>query len=307
MSLLIVGSLAYDSIETPYEKVEDALGGSSSYISLASSYFTKPIEIVGVVGDDFKSEHLQLFKDKNIGLEGVQIIEGGNTFRWGGKYHHDFNQRDTIYTDLNVFADFNPVIPESCKESEYVMLGNIDPALQLSVLDQVRNSKFVVCDTMNLWIDIKKDDLLKVLKRIDVIIVNDSEAKLLTSEPNLIKAAKLIKEMGPKIVIIKKGEHGALLFAEDKIFSAPALPMEVVFDPTGAGDTFAGGFIGYLHRTKDHSFENLKRAVVYGSTLASFCVEHFSTRGIENLDTEKIKNRFNQFVELARFEADEQF
>lgn len=307
MSLLIVGSLAYDSIETPYEKVEDALGGSSSYISLASSYFTKPIEIVGVVGDDFKSEHLQLFKDKNIGLEGVQIIEGGKTFRWGGKYHHDFNQRDTIYTDLNVFADFNPVIPESCKESEYVMLGNIDPTLQLSVLDQVRNSKFVVCDTMNLWIDIKKDDLLKVLKRIDVIIVNDSEAKLLTSEPNLIKAAKLIKEMGPKIVIIKKGEHGALLFAEDKIFSAPALPMEVVFDPTGAGDTFAGGFIGYLHRTKDHSFENLKRAVVYGSTLASFCVEHFSTRGIENLDTEKIKNRFNQFVELARFESDEQF
>ncbi|MBZ0182508.1 MAG: sugar kinase [Melioribacteraceae bacterium] len=307
MSLLIVGSLAYDSIETPYEKVEDALGGSSSYISLASSYFTKPIEIVGVVGDDFKSEHLQLFKDKNIGLEGVQIIEGGKTFRWGGKYHHDFNQRDTIYTDLNVFADFNPVIPESCKESEYVMLGNIDPALQLSVLDQVRNSKFVVCDTMNLWIDIKKDDLLKVLKRIDVIIVNDSEAKLLTSEPNLIKAAKLIKEMGPKIVIIKKGEHGALLFAEDKIFSAPALPMEVVFDPTGAGDTFAGGFIGYLHRTKDHSFENLKRAVVYGSTLASFCVEHFSTKGIENLDTEKIKNRFNQFVELARFEDDEQF
>ena len=307
MSLLIVGSLAYDSIETPYEKVEDALGGSSSYISLASSYFTKPIEIVGVVGDDFKSEHLQLFKDKNIGLEGVQIIEGGKTFRWGGKYHHDFNQRDTIYTDLNVFADFNPVIPERCKESDYVMLGNIDPTLQLSVLDQVRNSKFVVCDTMNLWIDIKKDDLLKVLKRIDVIIVNDSEAKLLTSEPNLIKAAKLIKEMGPKIVIIKKGEHGALLFAEDKIFSAPALPMEVVFDPTGAGDTFAGGFIGYLHRTKDHSFENLKRAVVYGSTLASFCVEHFSTRGIENLDTEKIKNRFNQFVELARFEADEQF
>jgi len=307
LSLLIVGSLAYDSIETPYEKVEDALGGSSSYISLASSYFTKPIEIVGVVGDDFKSEHLQLFKDKNIGLEGVQIIEGGKTFRWGGKYHHDFNQRDTIYTDLNVFADFNPVIPESCKESEYVMLGNIDPALQLSVLDQVRNSKFVVCDTMNLWIDIKKDDLLKVLKRIDVIIVNDSEAKLLTSEPNLIKAAKLIKEMGPKIVIIKKGEHGALLFAEDKIFSAPALPMEVVFDPTGAGDTFAGGFIGYIHRTKDLSFENLKRAVVYGSTLASFCVEHFSTRGIENLDTEKIKNRFNQFVELARFESDEQF
>ena len=307
MSLLIVGSLAYDSIETPYEKVEDALGGSSSYISFASSYFTKPIEIVGVVGDDFKSEHLQIFKDKNIGLEGVQIVEGGKTFRWGGKYHHDFNQRDTIYTDLNVFADFNPVIPEKCKESEYVMLGNIDPTLQLSVLDQVRESKFVVCDTMNLWIDIKKDDLLKVLKRIDVIIVNDSEAKLLTSEPNLIKAAKIIKEMGPQIVIIKKGEHGALLFAEDKIFSAPALPMEVVFDPTGAGDTFAGGFIGYLHRTKNHSFENLKRAVIYGSTLASYCVEQFSTRGIENLDTEKIRARFNQFVELARFDADEQF
>ena len=307
MSLLIVGSLAYDSIETPYEKVEDALGGSSSYISFASSYFTKPIEIVGVVGDDFKSEHLQIFKDKNIGLEGVQIVEGGKTFRWGGKYHHDFNQRDTIYTDLNVFADFNPVIPEKCKESEYVMLGNIDPTLQLSVLDQVRDSKFVVCDTMNLWIDIKKDELLKVLKRIDVIIVNDSEAKLLTSEPNLIKAAKVIKEMGPQIVIIKKGEHGALLFAEDKIFSAPALPMEVVFDPTGAGDTFAGGFIGYLHRTKNHSFENLKRAVIYGSTLASYCVEQFSTRGIENLDTEKIRARFNQFVELARFNADEQF
>lgn len=307
MSLLIVGSLAYDSIETPYEKVEDALGGSSSYISLASSYFTEPIEIVGVVGDDFKSEHLQMFKDRNIGLEGVQIIEGGKTFRWGGKYHHDFNQRDTIYTDLNVFADFDPVIPESCKESEYVMLGNIDPTLQLSVLDQVRETKFVVCDTMNLWIDIKKEDLLKVLKRIDVIIVNDSEARLLTSEPNVIKAAKIIKEMGPQIVIIKKGEHGALLFYDGKVFSAPALPMEVVFDPTGAGDTFAGGFIGYLHRTKDLSFDSLKRAVVYGSTLASFCVEHFSTRGIENLDSEKIKKRFNEFVELARFEADEQF
>ncbi len=307
MSLLIVGSLAYDSIETPYEKVEDALGGSSSYISLASSYFTKPIEIVGVVGDDFKSEHLQLFRDKNIGLEGVQIINGGKTFRWGGKYHHDFNQRDTIYTDLNVFADFKPIIPEKCKDSEYVMLGNIDPSLQLSVLDQVRETKFVVCDTMNLWIDIKKNELLEVMKRIDVIIVNDSEAKLLTSEPNIIKSAKLIKELGPQIVIIKKGEHGALLFFEDKIFSVPALPMEVVFDPTGAGDTFAGGFIGYLHRTKVHSFENLKRAVVYGSSLASFCVEQFSTRGIENLSSEKIQERFNQFVELARFEADGEF
>ncbi len=305
MGLLIVGSIALDSVETPYAKVEDALGGSTTYISLAASYFCKPVDVVGVVGDDFPKEHIELLKNHGINLDGLQIIEGGKTFRWGGKYHHDFNERDTTFTDLNVFETFNPIIPEHLKGSKYVMLGNIDPTLQLNVLDQLTSPKFVICDSMNLWINIKLAELLEVIKRVNVLIINDSEAKLLTNEPNIIKAAKLILSMGCPYLIIKKGEHGALLFGENKVFSAPALPIEELFDPTGAGDTFAGGFAGYITKTDDISFENLKRAVIFGSALASFNVEKFSTKGIENLTWEEIKNRYLLFKNLSGFDYNE--
>ncbi|MFH0733717.1 MAG: PfkB family carbohydrate kinase [bacterium] len=305
MGLLIVGSVALDSVETPYAKVEDALGGSTTYISLAASYFCKPIDIVGVVGDDFPQEHIETLKNHGINLEGLQIIKGGKTFRWGGKYHHDFNERDTTFTDLNVFEFFNPIIPENLKGSKYVMLGNIDPTLQLNVLNQLTSPKFVICDSMNLWINIKYNELLEVIKRVDVLIINDSEARLITKENNLIKAAKKILGMGCPYLIIKKGEHGAMLFGEDKIFYAPALPIEELYDPTGAGDTFAGGFAGYICKTDDICFDNLKRGVIYGSTLASFNVEKFSTKGIENLAPEEIKNRYFQFKNLSWFENNE--
>ncbi|MDH3269318.1 MAG: PfkB family carbohydrate kinase [Ignavibacteria bacterium] len=301
MSLLIVGSVALDSVETPFDKIDDALGGSATYISLAASYFSAPIDLVGVVGSDFPKEYIEMLEKRNIDLEGLQIIEGEKTFRWGGKYHYDLNVRDTLFTELNVFQNFNPIIPENFKKSRYVCLGNIGPDLQLRVLDQVSNPQFVVCDTMNLWINIMKQDLLKLLTRVNVFILNDSEARLLTEEPNLIKAANLIREMGPEILIIKKGEHGALLFINDTIFSAPAYPMEMIFDPTGAGDSFAGGFTGYLHQTRDLSIENMKRAVIYGSTLASFCVEKFSTKGIEDLSYLQIQDRFREFIKISSF------
>ncbi len=272
MSLLVVGSVALDSVETPFDKVEDALGGSATYISLAASYFSAPVELVGVVGDDFPKQYTEMLGHHNVDLEGLQIIKGEKTFRWGGKYHYDLNVRDTLFTDLNAFENFNPVLPERYKKSRYICLGNIDPILQMRVLDQVADPQFVVCDTMNLWINLMKPDLQKLLKRVHVFILNDSEARMLTEEPNLIKAAKLIRQMGPEILIIKKGEHGAMLFTHDTIFSAPAYPMEIIFDPTGAGDSFAGGFTGYLHKTMDLSPENIKRAVIYGSTMASFCV-----------------------------------
>ena len=302
MGLLVVGSIALDTVETPFDKVENALGGSSVYISLSAGYFTAPVELVGVVGDDFSEEHIKMLEDHNVGLDGLQIIEGGKTFRWGGKYHFDLNVRDTLFTDLNVFQDFDPVIPDKLKKCEYVLLGNIDPALQLKVLNQLTNPKFIVCDTMNLWIDIKKEELLKVLKKVHVLIINDSEARQLAEDPNLIRAANKIRAMGPEYLIIKKGEHGALLFDQENIFSAPAYPMTDIFDPTGAGDSFAGGFTGYLHQTRDLGFENLKRAVIFGSATASFCVEKFSTRGLENLSTLEIRDRYNEFKELSRFE-----
>ncbi|GBD89805.1 putative sugar kinase YdjH [bacterium BMS3Abin04] len=305
MGLLIVGSIALDSVETPFDKVENALGGSTTYISLASSYFTYPIHIVGVVGEDFPAEYIEMLENHEIDTEGLQIIPGGKTFRWGGRYHYDLNVRDTLFTDLNVFENFDPIIPEKSKKNSFVLLGNIVPSLQNKVLDQLENPKFVVCDTMNLWIETTKDDLLDVLKRVDVLIINDSEARLLSNEPNLIKAAKIIQTLGPKYLIIKKGEHGALLFNDTTIFSAPAYPLENIYDPTGAGDSFAGGFIGYLHQTRDLSFENLKRAVIYGSALASFCVEQFSTKGIEYLDKLQIHDRFLEFRELSRFDDDE--
>lgn len=305
MGLLIVGSIALDSVETPFDKIENALGGSTTYISLASSYFTHPVHIVGVVGEDFPSKYIEMLENHEIDTEGLQIIEGGKTFRWGGRYHYDLNVRDTLFTDLNVFENFDPVIPVKSKKNSFVLLGNIMPSLQNKVLDQLEDPKFVVCDTMNLWIETAKDDLLEVLKRVDVLIINDSEARLLSNEPNLIKAAKIIRKLGPKFLIIKKGEHGALLFDENTIFSAPAYPLENIFDPTGAGDSFAGGFVGYLHKTRDLSFENLKRAVIYGSALASFCVEQFSTKGIEYLDKLQIHDRFLEFRELSRFDDDE--
>ncbi|MCX6173802.1 MAG: PfkB family carbohydrate kinase [Ignavibacteriales bacterium] len=301
MGLLIVGSIGLDDIETPFDKVQNALGGSTTYIALAASYFTGPIEIVGIVGDDFPKEHMKMLEDHNVDLEGLEIVEGAKTFRYGCKYHYDLNVRDSLFTHLNVFEKFNPQLPDKSKKSSYAILGNIAPKLQLSVLDQLQNPKFVVCDTMNFWINGAKEDLLKVLKRVNVLIINDSEARLLSNEPNLIKAAHKIFKMGPEYLIIKKGEHGALLFGAETVFSAPAYPMENIFDPTGAGDAFAGGFTGYLHKNRDFSFDNLKRAVVYGSIMASFCVEKFSTKGLENLSPLEIRNRFIEFRELSSF------
>jgi len=301
VGLLIVGSIGFDDIETPFDKVENALGGSVTYISLAASYFTGPVSVVGVVGEDFDHKHIKMLEDHNIDLEGLQIVKGEKTFRYGCRYHYDLNVRDSLFTHLNVFEHFNPIIPEKKRKYPFIVLGNISPQLQLNVLDQLENPKFIVCDTMNFWIEGAKEDLLRVLKRVDVLIINDSEARLLSQEPNLIKAAKIISAMGPKYLIIKKGEHGALLFGEDMIFSAPAYPMENIYDPTGAGDAFAGGFTGYLHKTRDLSFENLKRAVIYGSIMASFCVEKFSTKGLEDLSYLEIQNRFYEFRELSSF------
>ncbi len=302
MGLLVVGSLALDSVETPFDKINDALGGSATYISLAASYFSGPVELVGVVGSDFPKEYINLLQQNNIDIEGLQIIEGEKTFRWGGKYHYDLNVRDTLFTELNAFQNFNPIIPERFKKTKFVCLGNIDPVLQIRVLDQLSDPQFVVCDTMNYWIEGMKNDLLRLLKRVNVLIINDSEARLLTNEPNLIKASRLIRNLGPEILIIKKGEHGAMLFMDDIIFSAPAYPLETIFDPTGAGDTFAGGFIGYLHKTRNLGADNLKRAVIYGSSMASFCVEKFSTKALEELSYLKIQDRFREFKNLSNFD-----
>jgi sugar/nucleoside kinase (ribokinase family) len=302
LGLLVVGSLGLDTVATPFDKVEDALGGSATYISLAASYFGGPVELVGVVGSDFPKQYIRIMEDHNIDLEGLQIVEGGKTFRWSGKYHYDLNVRDTLFTELNVFQNFDPIIPDSFKKAKYVCLGNIDPVLQEKVLDQMEGPQFIVCDTMNYWIEGKKDELLKLLPRVNVLIINDSEARLLAHEPNLIRAAKKIRALGPEILIIKKGEHGALLFTGDTVFSAPAYPMETIFDPTGAGDSFAGGFIGYLYKTRDLSPESLKRAVIYGSTMASFCVEKFSTRGLEDLSYLQIQDRYREFMMLSRFD-----
>jgi sugar/nucleoside kinase (ribokinase family) len=302
LSLLIVGSVAFDSVETPFRSVDNALGGSATYISLAASYFTAPVYIVGVVGSDFPKRYLDLLEAHNVNLTGLQIVEDGLTFRWAGKYHYDLNTRDTLLTELNVFETFNPIIPDKLKKSTYVCLGNIDPTLQLKVLDQLENPHFVVCDTMNYWIEGKQAELKEVLKRSDVLIINDSEARLLSNEPNLIKSAKAIREMGAKILIIKKGEHGALLFTEDVVFSAPAYPLEMINDPTGAGDSFAGGFTGYLHKTQDLSPENIKRAVIYGSAMASFCVEQFSTEALENLSYLRVQDRYREFLTISRFD-----
>jgi sugar/nucleoside kinase (ribokinase family) len=302
VSLLVVGSIALDTIETPFGRADNALGGSTVYISVSASYFAAPIRVVGVIGSDFPKEHLDLLESRHVDLEGVQVVSGGKTFRWHGRYHYDLNMRDTLDTQLNVFETFNPLIPEAYKKSKYVCLGNIDPTLQRRVLEQIDKPRLVVGDTMNFWIEGKGSELKRTLKLMDTIIVNESEARLLAHEPNLIKAAKQIIGMGPKTVIIKKGEHGALLVTESTIFSAPAYPLENIYDPTGAGDAFAGGFIGWLAKTDDTSDENLKRAVIYGSTLASFCVEKFSVNGLKDLSYLKIQDRFREFRELSRFE-----
>jgi len=304
VSVLVVGSLALDTIETPFGSVRDTVGGSAVYISAASSYFVSPIRLVGVVGGDFPKSGMAFLEDRNVDLEGLEVIQNGKTFRWSGRYRYDLNERDTLATDLNVFESFDPKIPERYRKTRVVCLGNIDPLLQRKVLDQMENPRVVICDTMNYWIERRNAELRETLKHINVLILNDSEARLLSKEPNLIKAAKVIRGFGPAVVIIKKGEHGALLLTEQIVFSAPAYPMENIFDPTGAGDSFAGGFAGWLARTDDLTEENLKRAVIYGSTLASFCVEKFGVEGLKDLTYLQIQDRFREFRELSRFNED---
>lgn len=299
MSLLVVGSVAYDGIETPFGKTDRILGGSATYISVTSSYFTENVNLVGVVGRDFNKEDIELFKTRDIDLEGLQVDQSGDTFFWKGKYHYDLNNRDTLDTQLNVFEKFDPVIPESYKNCKYIALGNIEPSLQLKVLEQVRKPDLVVMDTMNFWIEGAPDALKETLKQIDMLVVNDSEARELTGEPNLIRAAEKIRNMGPDHLIIKKGEHGALLFSGDEIFSAPAYPVIDIFDPTGAGDTFMGGLLGWISYTSDLSPLNMRRAVIFGSVMASFCVEKFGPERLYNLTEEEIYNRYKEFQELS--------
>lgn len=302
--LLIVGTVAFDAIETPFGKTDKILGGAATYIGLASAPFKTDSAIVSIVGEDFPQEHLDLLTGNGINIDGIEIVKGGKTFFWKGKYHNDLNTRDTLETQLNVLADFNPVVPEEYKDAEIVMLGNLHPLVQLSVLEQVKAPKLVALDTMNFWMDNAWEDLMKVIAKVDAIIVNDEEARQLTKEHSLVKAARKIEEMGPKYVVIKKGEHGALLFHDNQIFFAPALPLEEVFDPTGAGDTFAGGFTGYLAQTGDLSFENMKNAVIYGSSLASFCVEKFGTERMQELDGEDLQTRLKEFKQLTQFDIE---
>ena len=303
--LLAVGTVAFDAIETPIGKTDKILGGSGTFVGLAASKFGVETGVVSVVGGDFPQSYLDMMNTNGINTEGVEIIKEGKTFFWSGKYHNDMNSRDTLVTELNVLEHFQPVVPESFKDSEIVMLGNLHPLTQASVLDQLNGiPKLVVLDTMNFWMDIALDDLHTVLKRVDVITINDEEARQLSGEYSLVNAAKKIHTMGPKYVVIKKGEHGALLFSEDGMFYAPALPLAEVFDPTGAGDTFAGGFCGYLAKTRNISFENMKNAIVYGSNLASFCVEKFGTERMEGLSNEEIEIRLQAFKELTQFEIE---
>ncbi len=305
--LLIVGTVAFDAIETPFGKTDKILGGAATFISLAASQFNVDSSIVSVVGGDFPLSYLDMLKTKNIKTDGIEIVKNGKTFFWKGKYYNDMNTRDTLITELNVLADFNPVVPDDYKDTEFLMLGNLHPTVQMEVIKQIpKRPKLVVLDTMNFWMDNAWDELMEVIGKIDVITINDEEARQLSGQYSLVKAAKIIYEMGPKYVIIKKGEHGALLFYDDKIFFAPALPLEEVFDPTGAGDTFAGGFIGYLASTQDISFENMKRAIIYGSNLASFSVEKFGTRRMEDLSKEEVLDRLQDFKQLTQFEIDVQ-
>lgn len=302
MSLVAVGTMAFDSIETPFGKTDRIVGGAATYIGLSASYFTQEVELVSVIGDDFPEDYKGALKNRHIGLSGVELREGEKSFFWAGRYHNDMNTRDTLDTQLNVLADFQPRVPEASNKADFVMLGNLTPAVQASVIDQMNDPKMIVLDTMNFWMDIALDELKAVLKRVHVLSINDEEARQLSNEYSLMKAARVILAMGPEYLIIKKGEHGALLFSKKEVFFAPALPLEEVFDPTGAGDTFAGGFIGYLAATGDISFENMKRAIIYGSTMASFCVEKFGTERLMNLSRSEIEQRAQQFIDLTQVE-----
>ena len=301
MSILVVGSVALDYLETPYGTMKNALGGSATFVSIAASYFSKDVRFVGIVGGDFPEEHITYFTSRGIGLDGLVRVPEGRTFSWGGRYHDDMNTRDTLYTELGVFETFQPEIPEVWRSSEIVVLGNIHPSLQMHVLDQIRSPKLIICDTMNLWIDISREELIETIRRVDVLILNDQEARQLTGSSNIITAGKAILGMGPSRVVVKKGEHGALLLGDGGIFSAPAFPLERIMDPTGAGDSFAGGFAGWIARDGDTSFENLKRAVIAGSTMASFCVEEFSIGGVRDLDEARIMQRYRAFHVLSQF------
>jgi len=303
--LVIVGTVAFDAIETPFGKTDKILGGAATYIGLSASNFGVDAAAVSVVGGDFPQEYLDLLSKRNVNVDGVEIVKDGKTFFWSGKYHNDMNSRDTLVTELNVLETFNPVVPNAYKDAEIVMLGNLHPLVQLSVLEQMSaKPKLVILDTMDFWMNIALDDLKNVISKIDVITINDEEARQLSGEYSLVNAAKKIHEMGPKYVVIKKGEHGALLFHNEEMFYAPALPLAEVFDPTGAGDTFAGGFAGYLAKTEDLSFNNMKNAVIYGSTLASFCVEKFGTERMVNLTEKEINERLEQFKKLTYFKIE---
>lgn len=304
MSLLAVGTVAFDDIKTPYGHAEKVVGGAATYITLSASYFTDNLKIVSVIGDDFPQAELDYMQSRGINLDGLQIKKGEKSFFWAGSYHEDMNGRDTLDTQLNVLADFDPVLPESYKnDADFLMLGNLTPAVQMRVLEQLpKRPKLVVLDTMNFWMDVAMDGLREVIQKIDVLTINDEEARQLSGEHSLVKAARKIHKMGPKYLVIKKGEHGALLFENDNVFFAPALPLSEVIDPTGAGDTFAGGFIGYLASTGDLSFDGMKRAVIYGSAMASFCVEAFSIERLKGLSNKAINERVAQFAQLVNFD-----
>ena len=300
---VVVGTMAFDSLETPFGKAESIVGGAATYIGLSASYFTKGVQMVSVIGDDFPADYLGELKERDIRLDGVELRKGEKSFFWAGRYHNDMNTRDTLDTQLNVLADFSPVVPMSDRNADFVMLGNLTPAVQMQVIEQMeKRPKLIVLDTMNFWMQVALDELKEVLKKVDVVTINDEEARLLSGEYSLVKAARKILEMGPAVLIIKKGEHGALLFNKEQVFFAPALPLEDVFDPTGAGDTFAGGFIGHLAATQDIRFENMKRAIIYGSAMASFCVEKFGTERLRNLTKKEIDARVQQFIDLTQIE-----
>jgi sugar/nucleoside kinase (ribokinase family) len=303
MSLLVVGSVAFDALETPFGKTDKIIGGSGTYISMAASYFTKKTNLVAVVGGDFRKTDIEMMQQHGINTEGLQIKENEKSFFWSGRYHSDMNSRDTLVTELNVLGSFDPVIPDKYQDCQYLMLGNLAPAVQRTVIERMKKRpKLIMMDTMNFWMDVAWDDLMDTISMVDVLSINDGEARQLSKEYSLVKAAKKILAMGPKKLIIKKGEHGALLFDQDQIFFAPALPLEDVFDPTGAGDTFAGGFIGYLSSTNDVSFDNMKRGIIYGSAMASYCVEKFGVERLVNLKQSDIDERVQEFVDLVQFE-----
>ncbi len=303
MSLITVGTMAFDAIETPFDKVDRIIGGSGTYVAYAAINFIQPVQQISIVGYDFPETEMIELRARGIELDGVEIVPDKKSFFWSGRYHTDMNTRDTLVTDLNVLEDFNPVVPDSYQGAEFLMLGNLMPKLQLSVINQLKvRPKLIVMDTMNFWMDVALEDLKEVLKKVDVLLVNDGEARQLSGEVSLVKAANKILQMGPSFLIIKKGEHGALLFHGNRVFFAPALPLEDVFDPTGAGDTFAGGFMGYLAKTKDLSFENMKRAVIYGSAMASFCVEKFGPQRLKEVTPQEIEERVQVFIDLVDFD-----